>query len=128
MSIKAVGIAIKLTLEGSSQAGCFQTWIFVIFAITCIITQLNYLNKVSALISSSIGSISPLPSPFFGFLKYIETAGASVNIIKLCYRVLCLYMFVFVFGAYKKVGKILRREISESGAFQFVGGQHVDSY
>ncbi|KAG2662947.1 hypothetical protein I3760_16G004800 [Carya illinoinensis] len=45
MSIKAVGIAIKLTLEGSSQAGSFQTWVFVMVAITCIITQLNYLNK-----------------------------------------------------------------------------------
>lgn len=51
MSIKAVGIAIKLTIEGSSQAASFQTWVFVMVAITCIITQLNYLNKVSAYIS-----------------------------------------------------------------------------
>ena len=47
MSIKAVGIAIKLTLEGSSQVARFQTWVFVMVAITCVITQLNYLNKVS---------------------------------------------------------------------------------
>ena len=51
MSIKAVGIAIKLTIEGSSQAASFQTWVFVMVAITCIITQLNYLNKVSVFIS-----------------------------------------------------------------------------
>lgn len=46
MSIKAIGIAIKLTLEGSNQAAHFQTWVFVMVAVTCIITQLNYLNKV----------------------------------------------------------------------------------
>lgn len=52
MSIKAVGIAIKLSLEGSSQVADFQTWVFVMVAITCIITQLIYLNKVSTSISS----------------------------------------------------------------------------
>ncbi|KAL4183291.1 hypothetical protein AMTRI_Chr11g97460 [Amborella trichopoda] len=45
MSIKAIGIAIKLSLEGTSQAGYPQTWFFVMVAITCVITQLNYLNK-----------------------------------------------------------------------------------
>jgi len=46
MSIKAIGIAIELTLEGSNQAVYFQTWIFAMVAVTCIITQLNYLNMV----------------------------------------------------------------------------------
>ena len=50
MSIKAIGIAIKLTLEGSSQVAHFQTWVFAMVAITCIITQLNYLNKVSSVL------------------------------------------------------------------------------
>ncbi|XP_019053243.1 PREDICTED: probable magnesium transporter NIPA6 isoform X3 [Nelumbo nucifera] len=44
MSIKAIGIAIKLTIEGTNQAGYFQTWVFAMVAVTCIITQLNYLN------------------------------------------------------------------------------------
>lgn len=47
MSIKAIGIAIELTLEGINQAKYFQTWVFAMVAITCIITQLNYLNMVS---------------------------------------------------------------------------------
>lgn len=51
MSIKAIGIAIKLTLEGSSQVAHFQTWVFAMVAITCIITQLNYLNKGCILFS-----------------------------------------------------------------------------
>lgn len=56
MSIKAVGIAIKLTVEGSSQAANFETWVFVMVSISCIIIQLNYLNKVKffALISPSL--------------------------------------------------------------------------
>ncbi|KAF3775571.1 putative magnesium transporter [Nymphaea thermarum] len=44
MSIKAVGIAIKLTIEGTNQAGYPQTWIFATVAVTCIVIQLNYLN------------------------------------------------------------------------------------
>ena len=47
VSIKAIGIAIQLTLKGRNQAKYFQTWIFAMVAITCIITQLNYLNMVS---------------------------------------------------------------------------------
>ncbi|XP_031247152.1 probable magnesium transporter NIPA6 isoform X3 [Pistacia vera] len=47
MSIKAIGIAIELTLEGSNQLGRFQTWIFLMVSVTCIIIQLNYLNKIN---------------------------------------------------------------------------------
>jgi magnesium transporter len=46
MSIKAVGIAIKLMTEGLNQAGHFQTWLFATVSVTCIIIQLVYLNKV----------------------------------------------------------------------------------
>ncbi|RLN04564.1 hypothetical protein C2845_PM13G14780 [Panicum miliaceum] len=45
MSIKAVGIAIKLTIEGINQAGYFQTWVFAVVSATCIVIQLVYLNK-----------------------------------------------------------------------------------
>ncbi|XP_023640507.1 probable magnesium transporter NIPA6 isoform X2 [Capsella rubella] len=45
MSIKAIGIAIKLTMEGVSQIGYPQTWLFVMVAATCVVTQLIYLNK-----------------------------------------------------------------------------------
>lgn len=46
VSIKAIGIAIKLTLEGISQIAYPQTWLFVTVAIVCVVSQLNYLNKV----------------------------------------------------------------------------------
>lgn len=54
MSIKAVGIAITLTFEGINQAIYFQTWVFVMVAITCIIIQLNYLNKVIVLLATYV--------------------------------------------------------------------------
>ncbi|KAF9660906.1 hypothetical protein SADUNF_Sadunf19G0012400 [Salix dunnii] len=54
MSIKAIGIAIKLSLEGTNQAKYFQTWIFAMVAITCIITQLNYLNMCYKLVTSAL--------------------------------------------------------------------------
>lgn len=47
VSIKAIGIAIKLTLEGNNQFGYMQTWFFVSVTVICVITQLNYLNKVT---------------------------------------------------------------------------------
>ncbi|GAB4836114.1 hypothetical protein Ancab_001031 [Ancistrocladus abbreviatus] len=58
MSIKAVGIAIKLTLEGTNQAKYFQTWVFAMVAVTCIIIQLNYLNM--ALDTFNTAVVSPI--------------------------------------------------------------------
>jgi hypothetical protein len=46
VSIKAVGIAIKLTIEGINQPAYFQIWLFVIVSATCIIILLVYLNKL----------------------------------------------------------------------------------
>lgn len=46
VSIKAIGIAIKLTLEGTNQLIYAETWFFMTVGAICVITQLNYLNKV----------------------------------------------------------------------------------
>ncbi|XP_059453578.1 probable magnesium transporter NIPA6 [Corylus avellana] len=72
MSIKAVGIAIKLTFEGSSQVACFQTWVFVMVAITCVITQLNYLNK--ALDTFNAALVSPIYYALFTSLTIFASA------------------------------------------------------
>jgi len=58
VSIKAIGIALKLTLEGKNQLIFPQTWLFVTVGAVCVITQLNYLNKVCTLFTFL---------PFFGF-------------------------------------------------------------
>lgn len=46
MSIKAVGIAVKLTLEGVNQVWYPETWFFLMVAAICVVTQMIYLNKV----------------------------------------------------------------------------------
>jgi len=46
MSVKALGTALKLTFEGNNQLLYPETWFFVFIVATCVITQMNYLNKV----------------------------------------------------------------------------------
>ncbi|KAK8567821.1 hypothetical protein V6N12_006392 [Hibiscus sabdariffa] len=45
MSVKALGIALKLTFSGMNQLLYPQTWAFTIVVIACVLTQMNYLNK-----------------------------------------------------------------------------------
>jgi hypothetical protein len=47
MSVKALGIALKLTFQGQNQLIYPQTSVFAMVVITCVLTQMNYLNKVS---------------------------------------------------------------------------------
>lgn len=46
MSVKALGIALKVTFSGMNQLVYSQTWVFSFVVILCIVTQMNYLNKV----------------------------------------------------------------------------------
>jgi hypothetical protein len=45
MSIKAFGIAVKLTAGGNNQFSHPSTYVFVIVTAVCILTQMNYFNK-----------------------------------------------------------------------------------
>lgn len=54
MSCKALGIALKLTLEGSNQLVYPQTYIFVVVVGAAVITQMNYLNKALDLFNTAI--------------------------------------------------------------------------
>ncbi|XP_042489572.1 probable magnesium transporter NIPA6 isoform X2 [Macadamia integrifolia] len=76
MSIKALGIAIKLTLEGNNQLAYFQTWIFATVAVTCLITQIKYLNM--ALDTFNTAVVSPIYYAMFTSL----TIFASVIMFK----------------------------------------------
>ncbi|XP_078445981.1 putative magnesium transporter NIPA6 [Wolffia australiana] len=72
VSIKAIGIAIKLTLEGTNQAVYPQTWFFVLVAVICVFTQLNYLNK--ALDSFNTALVSPIYYVMFTTLTILASA------------------------------------------------------
>jgi multidrug transporter EmrE-like cation transporter len=71
-SVKGIGIAIKLTLEGANQIFYFQTWIFTMVAITCIIVQLNYLNM--ALDNFNTAVVSPIYYALFTAFTILASA------------------------------------------------------
>ncbi|KAK4256844.1 hypothetical protein QN277_006515 [Acacia crassicarpa] len=72
MSVKAIGIAIELTLEGINQAVYYQTWIFAMVAITCIIFQLNYLNMALDTFNTSV--VSPIYYALFTSFTILASA------------------------------------------------------
>ncbi|ETI23998.1 hypothetical protein G647_05805 [Cladophialophora carrionii CBS 160.54] len=58
MSVKAFGIAVKLTFAGNNQFTHPSTYVFMIVTIVCILTQMNYFNKALSQFSTSI--VNPL--------------------------------------------------------------------
>ncbi|KKK13916.1 DUF803 domain membrane protein [Aspergillus rambellii] len=58
MSIKAFGIAVKLTIGGNNQFTHASTYVFMIVTGFCILTQMNYINKALNEFSTSI--VNPL--------------------------------------------------------------------
>ncbi|KAL4976979.1 magnesium transporter NIPA-domain-containing protein [Aspergillus desertorum] len=58
MSVKAFGIALKLTLGGHNQFTHASTYVFLIVTAFCILTQMNYFNKALNEFSTSI--VNPL--------------------------------------------------------------------
>eukprot|EP00250_Pteridium_aquilinum_P016253 c23026_g1_i2 orf=716-1846(-) len=71
MSVKALGIAIKLTFQGENQFFYFETWLFVMVVITCVLTQMNYLNK--ALDSFNTAVVSPTYYVLFTSLTIVAS-------------------------------------------------------
>uniref|UniRef100_A0A0E0HGV5 Probable magnesium transporter n=1 Tax=Oryza nivara TaxID=4536 RepID=A0A0E0HGV5_ORYNI len=56
MSVKALGTSLKLTFEGTNQLVYPETLFFVLIVATCVLTQMNYLNKDWS--GQSLGSIT----------------------------------------------------------------------
>lgn len=54
MSVKAFGIALKLTLSGNNQFTHASTYAFMIVTSFCILTQMNYFNKALNQFSTSM--------------------------------------------------------------------------
>eukprot|EP01018_Ginkgo_biloba_P035539 Gb_23785 [translate_table: standard] len=71
MSVKALGIALKLTFSGMNQLIYPQTWIFAMVVSTCIITQMNYLNK--ALDTFNTAVVSPIYYVMFTSLTILAS-------------------------------------------------------
>lgn len=54
MSVKAFGIALKLTFAGNNQFSHPSTYVFLILTGVCILTQMNYFNKALACFPSNM--------------------------------------------------------------------------
>ncbi|CAI9770136.1 unnamed protein product [Fraxinus pennsylvanica] len=71
MSVKALGIALKLTLSGMNQLIYPQTWVFALVVISCVLTQMNYLNK--ALDTFNTAVVSPIYYVMFTSLTILAS-------------------------------------------------------
>ena len=71
MSVKALGIAIKLTLSGMNQLIYPQTWAFTLVVAVCVLTQMNYLNK--ALDTFNTAVVSPIYYVMFTTLTIVAS-------------------------------------------------------
>ncbi|PIA47231.1 hypothetical protein AQUCO_01400131v1 [Aquilegia coerulea] len=71
MSVKALGIALKLTFSGTNQLIYPQTWAFALVVLTCVLTQMNYLNK--ALDTFNTAVVSPIYYVMFTTLTILAS-------------------------------------------------------
>ncbi|KAL1859604.1 hypothetical protein VTK73DRAFT_7528 [Phialemonium thermophilum] len=68
MSVKAFGIALKLTLGGHNQFSHPSTYVFMIITSVCILVQMNYFNK----------ALSQFPSNIVNPLYYVTFTTATL--------------------------------------------------
>ncbi|XP_054818414.1 probable magnesium transporter NIPA6 isoform X1 [Prosopis cineraria] len=71
MSVKALGTSLKLTFEGNNQLIYPETWFFMLVVATCVITQMNYLNK--ALDTFNTAVVSPIYYVMFTTLTILAS-------------------------------------------------------
>ncbi|GAB2279080.1 hypothetical protein Dimus_013739 [Dionaea muscipula] len=71
MGVKALGIALKLTLSGMNQLVYPQTWAFTLIVAACVVAQINYLNK--ALDTFNTAVVSPIYYVMFTSLTILAS-------------------------------------------------------
>lgn len=88
VSCKALGMALKLTLEGHNQLWYPHTYFFLIVVVASVITQMNYLNKALDLFNTAI--VTPIYYVMFTTLTILastimfpEVQSASAMITEL---------------------------------------------
>ncbi|XP_011622951.1 probable magnesium transporter NIPA4 isoform X2 [Amborella trichopoda] len=71
MSVKALGTSLKLTFEGNNQLTYPQTWFFMMVVLTCVVMQMNYLNKALDTFNTAI--VSPIYYVMFTSLTILAS-------------------------------------------------------
>lgn len=123
MSVKAFGIALKLTLGGHNQFSHASTYVFLIVTVFCILTQMNYFNKALNEFSTSI--VNPLYYVTFTtatlcasfiLFKGFNTTDA-VNTISLLCGFLIIFSGVYLLNIsrHDPDGQLLNSKFDEEG-------------
>lgn len=116
MSIKAFGIALKLTLGGNNQFTHVSTYLFLIVVALCIVTQMNYFNKALDQFDTSI--VNPLYyvtfttftlAASFILFKGFNTSSA-VDIISLLIGFLIIFSGVYLLNISRSESPMVDRD------------------
>ncbi|KAL2871854.1 DUF803 domain membrane protein [Aspergillus lucknowensis] len=123
MSVKAFGIALKLTLGGNNQFTHASTYVFLIVTVFCILTQMNYFNKALNEFSTSI--VNPLYYVTFTtatlcasfiLFKGFNTTDAVNTISLLCgFLVIFSGVYLLNISRHDPDGRLLNSKLDDEG-------------
>ncbi|KAI9766985.1 MAG: hypothetical protein M1840_005944 [Geoglossum simile] len=123
MSVKAFGIALKLTLRGDNQFTSPSTYVFVIVVIVCILTQMNYFNKALSQFSTSL--VNPLYYVTFTTAtlcaSFILFRGFNTSDAVNTLSLLCGFLIIFT-GVY-----LLNLSRSDPDGHKLLNGKPIDA-
>eukprot|EP00879_Flechtneria_rotunda_P009085 GHRR01009512.1.p1 GENE.GHRR01009512.1~~GHRR01009512.1.p1 ORF type:complete len:366 (+),score=98.00 GHRR01009512.1:909-2006(+) len=71
ISCKALGVALKLTIQGDNQMIYVQFYFFLLIVVACLLTQMNYLNKALDLFNTAV--VSPIYYVMFTLLTIVAS-------------------------------------------------------
>ena len=117
MSIKAFGIALKLTFAGNNQFTHMSTYVFITVVVVCILTQMNYFNKALDQFDTSI--VNPLYYVTFTTCTLVASfilfkgfnTTSAVNVISLLIGFLVIFSGVYLLNIARKEDNGFDKEI-----------------
>lgn len=122
MSVKAFGIALKLTFAGKNQFSHSSTYVFMILTTVCILTQMNYFNKALSQFSTQI--VNPLYYVTFTTAtlcaSFILFSGFNTTDPTNTLSLLCGFLITFT-GVY-----LLNLSRQDPNGVKMLAGQHSD--
>ncbi|KAH7037834.1 magnesium transporter NIPA-domain-containing protein [Microdochium trichocladiopsis] len=122
MSVKAFGIALKLTFAGKNQFTHSSTYVFMILTTVCILTQMNYFNKALSQFSTQI--VNPLYYVTFTTAtlcaSFILFSGFNTTDPTNTISLLCGFLVTFT-GVY-----LLNLSRQDPNGIRMLAGQHSD--
>lgn len=78
MSVKAFGIALKLTFSGNNQLTHISTYLFAFVVVFCIAVQMNYFNRALDQFSTNVYVAADSVNPIYYVMFTTSTIVASV--------------------------------------------------